>query len=185
MFSPVVVRNWPRGKLTPMRRKLVTKGGTEKDGREIETRNRALHALAKMRRDKLSLAEACRLEHIKPSTFRRYVGNAITQNRPGGRFRATAGDRLRRDLQIPTALGPTPVPIHGSKKAREIAQYLNAIALYLRKGDASKLERFKGKTVRIGGQRIELITDPAALSGLALAGALQFDQLYASVTGAA
>lgn len=168
-----------------MKRKLATKLEIGKRGREIETRNRALHALAKMRRDKLSFAEACRLEHIKPSTVVRHVGNAITQDRPGGRYHATAGDRLRRDLQIPTALGPIPVPIHGSKKATEISRYLNAIALYLRKGDASKLERFKGKTIRIGGQKIELITDPAALTDLALAGALQFDQLYASFTGAA
>jgi hypothetical protein len=153
--------------------------------RQADARTRALHALAKMRRDKLSLAEACRLEHIKPSTMRRYVGNALTQDRPGGRYRATPGDRLRRELQIPTALGPTPVPIHGSKKATEISQYLNAISLYLRKGDVSKLERFKGKTIRIRGQKIELITDPETLSGLALAGALQFDQLYASFTGAA
>jgi hypothetical protein len=150
-----------------------------------QARTRALHALAKMRRDNLSLAEACRLEHIKPRTFLRHVGSAVQQDRPGGKYRAATGDRFRRDLQIPTALGPTAVPIHGSKKATEISQYLNAIALYLRKGDTSKLERFKGKTIRVRGQKIELITDPETLSGLALAGALQFDQLYASFTGAA
>lgn len=151
----------------------------------VEVRTRALHALAKMRRDKLSLAEACRSEHIKPNTLLRHVGSAIQQDRPGSRYRATAGDRLRRDLQIPTALGPISVPAHGSKKAREISNYLNAIALYLRNGDASKLERFKGKTIRVRGQKLELITDQATLSALAFAGALQFDQLYASITGAA
>lgn len=98
---------------------------------------------------------------------------------------SNCGDRFRRDLQIPTALGPTAVPIYGSKNAREISNYLNAIALYLRKGDASRLERFKGKTVSVRGQKVELITDPATLSSLALAGALQFDQLYASFTGGA
>jgi hypothetical protein len=153
--------------------------------RNTEVRARALHALAKMRRDKLSLAEACRLEHIKPSTLLRHVGSAVQQDRPGGRYRATAGDRLRRDLQIPTALGPTPVPVYGSKKAKEVSNYLNAISLYLRKGDASRLRRFKGKTIQVRGQTLELITDPATLSDLALAGALQFDQLYASFAGAA
>src|SRR5277367_5342679 len=117
------------------------RNGTRKDKVRTDTRTRALHALAKMRRDKLSLAEACRLEHIKPSTLLRHVGSAIQQDRPSGRYRATTGDRLRRDLQIPTALGPTAVPISGSKKARGVSNYLNAIALYLRKGDASKLER--------------------------------------------
>jgi len=161
------------------------KSSKPENAKGTDAQTRALHALAKMRRDKVSLAEACRLEHIKPSTFLRHIGSAVRQDRPGGRYRATAGDRLRRDLQIPTALGPTPVPIYGSKQAREISQYLNAIALYLRKGDASKLERFQGKTLRVRGENVELITDPATLSALALAGALQFDQLYASFTGAA
>jgi len=161
------------------------KSSKPENAKGTDAQTRALHALAKMRRDKVSLAEACRLEHIKPSTFLRHIGSAVRQDRPGGRYRATAGDRLRRDLQIPTALGPTPVPIYGSKQAREISQYLNAIALYLRKGDASKLERFQGKTLRVRGENVELTTDPATLSALALAGALQFDQLYASFTGAA
>ncbi len=164
-----------------MRPKSSVAGNT----RGTDVRTRALHALAKMRRDRLSLAEACRLEHIKPSTFLRHVGSAVRQDRPGGRYRATAGDRLRRELQIPTALGPTPVPIYGSKQASEISQYLNAIAFYLRKGDASKLKRFQGKTIRVRGQKLELVTDPATLSALGQAGALQFDQLYASFTGAA
>jgi len=164
---------------------MARRNTTRQKDREAEVRRRALHALAKMRREKLSMAEACRLEHIKPRTLLRHVGSAVQQDRPGGRYRATRGDRFRRDLQIPTALGPIPVPVYGSKGAREIANYLNAIALYLRKGDASQLGHFQGKTIRVRGQKVELITDPATLSALALAGALQFDQLYASFTGAA
>lgn len=150
-----------------------------------DARTRALHALSLMRRQHLSLAEACRLEHIKPSTFLHQVGSAVRQDKPGGRYGAVAGDRFRRDLQIPTVLGPAAVPIYGSKNAKEISNYLNAVALYLRKGDTSRLERFKGKTVGVRGQKVELITDPTTLLALALAGALQFDQLYASFTGGA
>jgi hypothetical protein len=160
----------------------MTKRTMQKKQRDTEVHTRALHALSKMRRDKVSLAEACRLEHIKPSTFLRHVGSAVKQNRPGGRYEATAGDRFRRDLQIPTVLGPTPVPIYGIKNAREISNYLNAVALYLRKGDTSTLTRFKDKTVEVRGQKLELITDPQTLSALALAGALQFDQLYGAFT---
>jgi hypothetical protein len=161
------------------------KGSPPQNALGTDARTRALHALSRMRRQRVSLAEACRLEHIKPDTFLRNVGGAIRQGKPGGRYRAVAGDRFRRDLQIPTVLGPLAVPIYGSKNAKEISNYLNAIALYLRKGDASRLKRFKGKTVGVRGRKIELITDPEALSSLALAGALQFDQLYASFTGGA
>src|SRR3974377_2194 len=56
------------------------------DGRDrhSEVRTRAMHVLAKMRRDKLSLAEACRLEHIKPDTFLKHVGSAVKQDKPDG-----------------------------------------------------------------------------------------------------
>ena len=137
-----------------------------------------------MRRDGLSLAQACRLEHVKPRTVLRNLGGAVRQDRPGGRYRATKGDRLQRDLQVATVLGQTRITVSGSKAATEIAQYQNAVALYLRKGDESQLEKFKGKTVGMRGQRVELITDPSTLSALALAGALQFDQLYTSIAGA-
>jgi hypothetical protein len=164
-----------------MRRKGMLRENTP--GTDAHTR--ALHVLSRMRRQNLSLGEACRLEHIKASTVLRHVGSAIQHDRTGGRYHAVAGDRFRRDLQIPTVLGPIAVPIYGSKNATEISDYLNAIALYLRKGDESRLKRFKGKTVGVRGRKIELITDPETLSSLALAGALQFDQLYASFTGGA
>jgi hypothetical protein len=160
------------------------KDPSPENAKGTDARTRALHVLAKMRREKLSMAEACRLEHIKPSTFLRQVGSAVHQDKPGGRYRPVTGDRFRRDLQVPTVLGPTPVPIYGSKNAKEISNYLNAVALYLRRGDASKLKRFKGKTVGVRGQKLELITDPQTLSALALAGALQFDQLYGAFTAA-
>jgi hypothetical protein len=135
-----------------------------------------------MRRKHVSLAAASRLEHIKPTTVLRYVGSAVRHGKPGGRFRATKGDRFRRDLQIPSANGPITVPIYGSKNAENISKYLNAVAHYLRTGDEAKLRPFKGKALKVGGKRIKLLTDPRALLTLGEAGLLHLDQLYASVT---
>jgi hypothetical protein len=145
-------------------------------------RNRALVALGRMRREHLSLSQACRQEHIKPATFRRYVGSAVRQDKPGGRFRATAGDSFRRDVQIPTAHGPAVISIRGSKNARFIANYLNAISEYLRTGKQAKLDFFKGKSVKVNGRNVELVTDPAILLQLAEADVLHLDQLYASAS---
>jgi hypothetical protein len=150
-----------------------------------ETRNRALAALGQMRRRHLSLSEASRLEHIKPSTVRRYVGSAIRQDKPGGRFRATSGDTFRRDLQIPTVHGPAVIQVRGSKNASMIANYQNAVSEYLRTGKRAKLDSFKGKTVKVDGKDIELMTDATNLLRLAEADFLHFDQLYASATGRA
>jgi hypothetical protein len=167
-----------------LKKRLLKSRLSKLSSRSQISRTNALHALSLMRREKVSLAEACRLEHVKPATLLRHVGSALRQDKPGGRYRATTSDRFRRDVQIPTALGRMRVSVAGSKAATEIADYQNAVALYLRKGDASKLERFKGKTVGIRGNKVELMTDPTALTSLALAGALQFDQLYASFTRA-
>ncbi len=57
------------------------------------------------------------------------------------------------------------------------------VAAYLRTGDRTKLDAFKGKTLKIGSKEIELITDPATLSALAEADVLHLDELYASTTG--
>jgi hypothetical protein len=165
------------------KKRLLNDNLSQLSSRSQLARTRALHALSLMRQGHLSLAEACHLEHIKPATVLRYVGSAVRQERPGGRYRATKSDRFRRDLQIPTASGQITITVSGSKAATEIAEYQNAVARYLRKGDASKLKRFQRKMVGIRGQRVELVTDPTILSSLAQAGALQFDQLYASIAG--
>lgn len=136
-----------------------------------------------MRRENFSLSEACRQEHIKPTTFRRYVGSAVRQDKPGGRFHATKGDSFRRDLQIPTAKGPAVVSVYGSKNARFLADYLNAISEWRRTGKQEKLARFIGKKLTVDGTVIELITDPAMLMPLAEADVLHIDQLYASASG--
>jgi hypothetical protein len=154
---------------------------TPRSEREANARERALAVLANMRRKHVSLATASRLEHIKPTTVRRYVGSAVRQDKPGGRFRATKGDRFRRDLQIPSENGPITVPIYGSKNGENISKYLNAVAHYLRTGDQARLRPFKGKALKVGGKRIKLLTDPRALLRLAEADLLHFDQLYASV----
>jgi len=161
----------------------VPKKPQKPNDRSYQTRDRALNALNKMRREHLSLSKACREEHIKPATLRRYVGSALRQEKPGGRFRATAGDSFRRDLQIPTAQGMTAVRVYGSKNASLIANYLNAVSEYLRTGKRTKLDSFKGKTLKVDGKVVELVTDPTKLSPLAEADMLHFDQLYASATG--
>ena len=96
------------------------------------------------------------------------------QDKPGGPFRATKGDNFRRDLRLPTAQGPTVVPVYGSKNASMISNYLNAVSEYLRTGKREKLDSFKGKTVKVDGKDIALITDPAMLLPLAEAGRTSF-----------
>jgi hypothetical protein len=138
--------------------------------------------LALMRRGE-SMSAACKAEHIKPETFRLYVGGVVRHDKPGGRFRVVASrDTLTRQLQVPTADGTVPVTVKGIKAAREFSAYLNAIAHFNRTGDMSRLKRFKGRTFAAEGQRNEFLTDPNKLMELAEADALRLDSLYASVS---
>jgi hypothetical protein len=75
------------------------------------------------------------------------------------------------------------IPVYGSKNARMIANYLNAVSEYLRTGKRAKLDSFKGQTIKVNGKNIKLLTDPAKLLPLAEADVFHLDQLYASATG--
>ena len=152
------------------------------NARQQDTRNRTLHALALMRRGE-SLSAASKAEHIKPATLLRYVGRAIRQDKPGGRFRVLKTDKFVRHLQhVQSTEGPIDVAAKGINAARDFAAHANAIAHFNRTGDASQLERFKGKTFTVGRKRYEFLTDPDTLMQLAEADALRLDSLYASVT---
>lgn len=149
--------------------------------RQSEARQRALRALRRMRQG-ASMSAATRAEHIKPSTFRRYVGRAIRRDTPGGRFHPAGRDKLVRLLQT---IGPDGERVRAKvpnlAAARGLSAYENAVAHWSRTGDASRLRPFEGKTVVTeDGQRITLVTDPDRLQMLADAGLLQLDSLYAS-----
>ena len=123
-----------------------------------------------------SLAEATRLEHIKPSTFRRYVGRVVRQDKPGGRFRAAKTDTLVRELEVQTTEGRIAVAAKGIAAAREFSAHANAIAHFNRTGDTSKLKAFEGKTFTSSGRRYVFLTDTARLMELAEADALSLDK---------
>lgn len=150
--------------------------------REHSARDRALHVLSRMRREGLSLTKAAHLEHIKPSTVRRYTGRALIQATPGARIRAAKGDRYIREMLVPTALGDQPRKVRGSKKASLLGEYMAARGKVLAgKADASILKQFEGK--KVAG--VPLITDPELIRALADAGVLRIETLYVSVAGGA
>ena len=145
--------------------------GKHRGIKKRESYIRALHVLARMRRTGQKLTAAARDEHIDSRTVRKWLGPELQGVRP----KPTQADFRRRDMLIPTGLGPTTAVIRGSRQASQLGRYMSAVGKYLRTGDTDPLTEFEGKT--ISGHR--LITDPDTLSSLAHAGALQLDQIYA------
>ena len=127
--------------------------------RQAEARNRALHVLARMRRGE-SLSQAARAEHVKPATVRKYLGSQFRQDAPGKRWKPTKSDRLTAHMTVLTPLGPTMVPVRGSRERTRLGGYEAALRKWRRgePGADAELAAFEGQTV--GGH--PLITDVKA-----------------------
>jgi hypothetical protein len=136
-------------------------------------RTRALAVLARMRSRGESLSQAARLERTTTRTVRKIVGKQL-KRAVSGRYSATRGDTLRRDLSVLDFDGYVPVVVRSSRQARLAAEHLVAVGRFLRTGDAEWLKPFVGK--RVGG--VELLTDPDRLQVLADADLVKLDALY-------
>ena len=137
------------------------------------TRLRALAVLARMRSRGESLSGAARLEHTTPRTVRKLVRKQLKRG-TSGRYSATRGDTLRRDLSVLGFNGYESVVVRSWKQAQLAAEHLVAVGRFLRTGDTEWLKPFVGK--RVGG--VELLTDPDRLHELADAGLVKLDALY-------
>jgi hypothetical protein len=152
--------------------------------REAEARNRALHALNRMRQRGDSLSQAARAEHVKPATVRRYLASEFRQDAPGKPWKATKSDRLTNYMSVLTPLGRKTVRVRGYRERQRLARY-EAVLRNWRKGKTgaeAELAAFEGQTV--GGE--PLITDVNLLGILEDAEMLGgFEELYASIVNGA
>src|SRR5713101_9683018 len=147
-----------------------------KDRKKVNrvARSRALAVLARMRSRGEALSQAARLERTTPRTVRKIVGKQLKRARASGRYTATRGDAVRRDLSVLGFDGYEPVVVRSSRQAHLAADHLVAVGRFLRTGDTEWLKPFIGK--RVGG--VELLTDPNRLHVLADADLVKLDALY-------
>jgi len=140
-------------------------------------RRRALAVLARMRRGE-SLSNATRAEHTTARTVRKLVGKQLRRG-ASGRYSATRGDTLRRDLTVLGFDGFEPVSVRSWKQAQLASEHLIAVNRFLRTGDPEWLKPFVGK--RVGG--VELLTNPERLYQFADADLIKLDSLYRDQRG--
>ena len=144
---------------------------------EQQRREKALLALSMMRTHGLSQSRAIGLAGISPSAFRRIVGKATVKD--GSRYKLSKHDQILRVLVIPVPGGREEVAVRGSRIARQISAYDNAVRHYVYSGDPSRLAPFRGKSIKTGGTEVEFLTDLRQLDQLRRAGALSFESIYA------
>jgi len=142
-----------------------------------ETYRTSLTVLSDMRHGK-SLYQASRAHRIGPDTVRRYVGSALTRQ-PDGRYRAKPNDRLYRSMWLLTEQGKVAVDVANSREASKLADYMQAVNVYLRTGNTRPLRRFERLRLRLRDKSVRrFVTEPEVLDRLALAGELSFEDLY-------
>jgi hypothetical protein len=143
---------------------------------EFEMSNRALRAISRMRREKLSLSAAAREEGTTTATVRKLLPKALRRSK-SGRWIATKNDHYVRVLRLPGVHGPVTVFARSYSEAQLASAYLASLNRWARTEKPYELASFRGK--RVGG--FELITAARVLRPLRDAGLLQLDSLYAAV----
>ena len=128
---------------------------------EQDARLRALHAVALMRHDHLSLSEAARREGTTTRTVLLYGRKALRRRR--GMYEAKPIDALRRPMRVLTERGLMVLDIPSSRTASRLSSYWRAVDTYLQTGDRRALSRFAGTRFRAEGHLVPFITDPHQL----------------------
>jgi hypothetical protein len=179
-------RNKPASKVvgtSPVKKRKSTRPRTAKQyfgmpEAKQESWNRAVHVIAKMRSENISLTKASHEFGLNPKAVQALAGSALRKSK-NGRYVARPNDKLLRVLVIPSPKGLSEVAVRGSEIASKIAEYSDAVQKYLRTGDSSSLKKFRQiKLLDEKGKRIKLVTDLAKLQELGSAGVLSFESLY-------
>jgi len=134
-----------------------------------------------MRADGKSFTAAIKEAKTTRTTALRYVSSALLKER-SGRYRAKPSDRFARELNFLTPGGQMAITVRSSLSASKIAGYMAAVDRYLKTGDTSGLDQFRGKSVRAGKLKLPFLTDPKILDRLENAGQVAFEDLYAITT---
>lgn len=135
-----------------------------------------------MRTEGISLHAASREHSVSPRTVRRHAGAAL-QKSSSGTYRARKSDRLLRVLVLPTPGGLAEIATMDSRAATIVAEYWNAVNLYLETGDDADVARFRGQSITDAqGHAVPLLTDLDELERLGSAGVLSFQSLYAKAS---
>lgn len=147
---------------------------------EQDARDRALEALALMRREGSSLTKAAKAAGTTADTLKKYARSALRRTKAGA-WKATKWDRLAREMRFPTPSGPIELEIKDSRSASVLGSYWAAVDRYLKTGDSDVLHPFRGRAIRAGGVARVLVTDTRTLRRLAGAGVVEFEDIYSRI----
>lgn len=142
---------------------------------------RSLEALDLMRTEGLSLTAAADRAGTTRRTMLKYVGRSLDKDQLG-QYEAKPWDRFLRYMRFPTPRGLRELKVKDSRSAQRLARYWNDVRAYLLGIEGPEiLERYRNLSITVDGEEHTFVTDSEILRRLALAGEVQFNELYADV----
>jgi excisionase family DNA binding protein len=169
-----VVRGKKRAAVKVQRRRLPA----FRSGRKSLINRKVLAVASRMRRQKISLAKAAKLEHIKQRTALRYGPDLFYRSGPGKPWKVRRSDRRSEHMTVIAIQGPISARVRGSVERTRLARYDIALRKFRagEDGAVEELRQFEGQAIA----GYPLITDLNLLIQLEEAGLLDFDNLYHS-----
>jgi len=149
---------------------------------EKATRERALALLSDLRRGEGSYRALLRKHRLDTRTARRYLGRDLLGGTGGEPVRASKADRRVRDVMFPMSSGDVPIRTRSSQDATKLSEFFHDRDNLLRGKLSADAFQAKWRGVRVAGQ--EIFADASAILGMADAGELKVENLYASTGGA-
>jgi hypothetical protein len=150
--------------------------------RQRQAWERAGDALARARRERISLRSAARAEGTTVATIRFHYGPAVTRRGDRGWWRATEWDRaFRGRLPLTTEEGVVWVEVRDSRSRSVVSEHAHAVHDYLEAIDpnGAGLRRFRGR--RINGYRLLDDRDLDLVDEMHRRGELDWPDLYERV----
>jgi hypothetical protein len=150
------LRGHPSKKEKPLKQPAYKKPWNQLTEKQKEIRKKSLKVLSNVRLGK-SLSKASKDLKTTPSTVIKNTG-AFTKKK--GRWVVKDRDKVPRVMSIFEEGGKTWVEINDSKIASQIGRYNNAVKKYIKEGDTSGLDDFKGLSfVDAKGKKHFFVTD--------------------------
>lgn len=139
---------------------------------------RALDALARMRRQGMSLTDAARAAGTTRQNVTRHVGTAIKRD-TRERYIATRSDLFYRRMIMETDSGSRIVEPATSRAASLIGKHYAAMRHFLVTGDSSRIDQFRGAYITTrDGEQHNFLTNLDEIERLGRAGEFSFESLY-------
>ena len=129
--------------------------------REKIVRRQSLDVLSDVRRNHKSLTQASKEKNISIKTV---LQNTHAFKKEGNRWVAKSYDKISRSMKIYTNGKTKSIETKDSRKASLIGRYRSAVGYYRETGDATRLSKFVGKTVKdVNGNLYTFETDTEAI----------------------